>query len=308
MYVKTGKVRFGYQHFAFLGEESQWAAEASECAAEQDAFWAYHDLLFFDKYGGENRGAFSKDNLKQFAAELGLDTEAFNACLDSGKYAELVRNETAFVQSLGVRGTPTFVVNGRAMSGALPFETFQQVIEEALSKPLAGPQTTDPNTGSTSPSQGAAAETSSAGGSIATQPGEAVSIQGNEHVEPGQPHPEYNSDPPTSGWHLGTAIPAGFYDEPQPDEALVHNLEHGHVVIAYDCSKLTDCETVKSKLKALVERYDGWKVTVVPRANKDTPLALTAWGRIDRLGDYDEARITAFIDAYRDQGPEKTPE
>jgi len=88
----------------------------------------------------------------------------------------------------------------------------------------------------------------------------------------------------------------------------VHNLEHGHIVIAYDCGRLADCETVKTKLKDLVNRYDSWKVTVVPRQNKDTAIGLTAWGRIDKLDAYDEARITAFIDAYRDQGPEKTPQ
>ena len=145
-------------------------------------------------------------------------------------------------------------------------------------------------------------------GASSARPGEAVPIQGNAHIQEGEAHPDYNSDPPTSGWHLDRAIPAGFYEEPQLDEALVHNLEHGHVVIAYDCTKLTDCDGVTSKLKAIVDRYDGWKVTVVPRENKDAPLALTAWGRIDKLDDYDEARITAFIDAYRDQGPEKTPQ
>jgi hypothetical protein len=153
-----------------------------------------------------------------------------------------------------------------------------------------------------SPVEGPTIGTSSSG------PGEAVELQIAQHVEPGQAHPDYNSDPPTSGWHLATAIPAGFYDAPQVDEALVHNLEHGHIVIAYDCGKLADCDEVKARLRAIVDRYDGWKVTVVPRQNKDTPLALTAWGRIDRLDDYDEARITAFIDAYRDQGPEKTPD
>ncbi len=88
----------------------------------------------------------------------------------------------------------------------------------------------------------------------------------------------------------------------------MHNLEHGHIVIVYDCDGLANCDDVKSKLKTIVDRSDGWKVTVVPRENKDTPLALTAWGRIDKLGEYDEARITAFIDAYWDKGPEKTPE
>jgi protein-disulfide isomerase len=130
-YIQNGTVRFGYQHFAFLGPESQWAAEASECAAEQDAFWAYHDLLF-DRQSGENRGAFSKDNLKQFAAEAGLNTGSFNACLDSGKYVSLVQTETAGAQSLGVNGTPAFLVNGRPLVGAQPFQVFQQVIDAEL--------------------------------------------------------------------------------------------------------------------------------------------------------------------------------
>ena len=121
----------GYQHFAFLGQESQWSAEASECASEQDAFWDYHDLLF-SRQAGENRGAFNQDNLKQFAADLGLNTQAFNACLDSGKYASLVRSETLGAQSIGVTGTPAFMINGRPLVGAQPFEAFQQVIEAEL--------------------------------------------------------------------------------------------------------------------------------------------------------------------------------
>jgi len=129
--VKTGKVRFGYWHFPFLGPESQWAAEASECAAEQGAFWAYHDLLF-ERQAGENRGAFNKERLKAFAAELGLDTDAFNACLDSGKYASLVKTEAIMARSFQVRSTPTFLINNRPVVGALPFEVFQQVIEAEL--------------------------------------------------------------------------------------------------------------------------------------------------------------------------------
>lgn len=126
-------VRFGYQHFAFLGSESQWAGEASECAADQDAFWEYHDKLF-DSQSGENQGAFNKDNLKRFAVELGLDTQAFDECLDSGKYASIVQNETQAAQSLGVRSTPTFLLNGKPIVGAQPFEVFQQSIEEARGK------------------------------------------------------------------------------------------------------------------------------------------------------------------------------
>ncbi len=124
-------MRFGYVHFAFLGPESQWAGEASECAADQNAFWEYHDFLF-DSQNGENQGAFNKDNLKAFAVQLGLDAEAFNECLDSGKYTEIVQQESAWARSLGVQSTPTFILNGQGLVGAQPFEVFQQAIDALL--------------------------------------------------------------------------------------------------------------------------------------------------------------------------------
>jgi len=124
-------VRIGFWHFAFLGNESQWAGEASECAAEQDAFWQYHDFLFNNQVG-ENRGAFNIDNLKRFAEQLGLDPLAFNECLDSGKYADQVQAETAAAQQIGVQSTPSFLINGQPVIGAQPFEAFQQVIDALL--------------------------------------------------------------------------------------------------------------------------------------------------------------------------------
>jgi protein-disulfide isomerase len=126
-------VRFSYQHIILLGPESQLAAEASECAADQGAFWDYHDRLF-DAQQGKNLGAFRKDNLVQYAAELGLETAAFSNCLDSEKYIQTVREESATAASLGVRGTPSFLINGRPLIGAQPFEVFQQYIETEISK------------------------------------------------------------------------------------------------------------------------------------------------------------------------------
>ena len=73
------QVRFVFRHLAFIGPESRWAAEATECANEQDRFWDYYDKLF-EEQGGENVGDFSQDRLKQFAADLDLDTETFNQC------------------------------------------------------------------------------------------------------------------------------------------------------------------------------------------------------------------------------------
>ncbi len=113
---------------AFLGPESGWAAEASECADEQGAFWAFHDKLFATQ-AGENKGAFSKENLKRSAAALKLNSTAFDACLDSGKYASLIKTDTDMLRSLGVETTPTFLINGRVIAGALPFQQFKDVIE-----------------------------------------------------------------------------------------------------------------------------------------------------------------------------------
>ena len=130
-YIQSGKVRLGYWNFAFLGDESTWAAESAECAADQDKFWEYHDKLYASQ-SGENQGAFNKDNLKKFAEELGLDTKSFNECLDSGKYTSLIQEDTSTSSALGVQSTPTFLVNGQAIVGAQPFEAFQQTIDPLL--------------------------------------------------------------------------------------------------------------------------------------------------------------------------------
>ena len=114
---------------AFLGQESQWAAEASECATDQNAFWAYHDKLFASQ-AGENQGAFNKDKLKGFAVELGLEPKAFNDCLDSGKYTQLVQSQSAAAAQLGVQGTPSFFVNDWP-TGAVSVADFGKLFDKA---------------------------------------------------------------------------------------------------------------------------------------------------------------------------------
>ncbi len=130
-YVDTGQVRFVFRHFAFLGDESTWAAEASDCADEQGRFWEYHDRLF-EAQGAENSGAYSYDNLKALAAELGLDTEQFNQCLDSGKYRSEVRQEYSEGQRFGVQGTPTLFVDGRLVRNGGDYQVLRGAIEAAL--------------------------------------------------------------------------------------------------------------------------------------------------------------------------------
>ncbi len=130
-YVDTGKVKFVYKHMAILGQESIWAAEASECAADQGKFWEYHDLLF-DRQAGENQGAFNKDKLLTLATELKLDMTQFEPCLQNDQTQDRVQADMQEGQKANVRGTPTFFVNDRGVVGALPLQDFRSVIEQAL--------------------------------------------------------------------------------------------------------------------------------------------------------------------------------
>ena len=132
-YIKTGKVKFIYRDFSFLGEESLWSANAAHCAGEQGKFWQYHDYLYSNQRG-ENQGAFSKSNLKGFAAVLGLEKEKFNACVDSDKYLEDIKKETKAGSDAGVSGTPSNFINGKIYVGALPTANFTQIIDDELSK------------------------------------------------------------------------------------------------------------------------------------------------------------------------------
>ncbi len=136
--------------------------------------------------------------------------------------------------------------------------------------------------------------------------GEFVPSLGRDHIAVNDAHIPYNSDPPTSGPHAAAAN-RGFYEDPIPDENIVHNLEHGFVAISYDCEQLEDCETVKSNLRQIVDNYDSHQVIAVPRQNRDAPIALTAWQRIDLLDEYDEERIVTFVEAWRGRAPENVP-
>ena len=124
------RVRFVYRDFPLvsLHANALKAAEASECADDQEAYWKYHDLLF------QNQSALDDASLKNYAASLGLDTAAFNQCLDSDKYMSEVQKDEQDGITAGVQGTPAFFINGVLISGAQPYSVFQAAIEAALAK------------------------------------------------------------------------------------------------------------------------------------------------------------------------------
>jgi protein-disulfide isomerase len=123
------RVRLVYRHLPLPNHpNARPAAEAAACANEQGRFWEYHDQLF------ANQSKLSAADLKQHAAELKLDTAKFNACVDSRKFQKDVDADLDAAQLLGVSGTPHFFINGRALSGAQPLESFKQIIDEELAR------------------------------------------------------------------------------------------------------------------------------------------------------------------------------
>ncbi len=132
---------------------------------------------------------------------------------------------------------------------------------------------------------------------------QALESQGNEHVTELPEGFEYNSFPPTSGPHHPEPAPWNAYTEPVPQLHLVHNLEHGGVVVQYgpDVGE----ETVRSLLEWYATDPDG--IVVAPLPELGAAVALTAWQHLLTCDGFDEAAFTTFRDEYRFNGPEKIP-
>ena len=123
------QIRFVYQDYPLPSHPNAFkAAEAGNCANDQGEFWPFHDRLF------ESQGSLDVASLKTYASELGLEAEAFAACLDSGRHASRVERDLEIGSGYGVSSTPTLFVNGRAVVGAMPYESFVEIIQEELSR------------------------------------------------------------------------------------------------------------------------------------------------------------------------------
>lgn len=118
------KIHYIYRDFPIIDLHpiGQKAAEAAECAAEQGKFWEYHDKLY------QNQTDLSQERLYGFASELNLNTAMFQTCLDSGRKREEVLADYQDGLNAGVRGTPTFFLNGQKVDGSIPKSMFEQLI------------------------------------------------------------------------------------------------------------------------------------------------------------------------------------
>lgn len=139
-YVATGKAYYVFREFPFIDDqsatrESDQAANASMCAADQGRFWDYHDMLFAN-WKGENIGTFSDRKLEAFAETLKLDMKAFRQCYKNNRFKDQIQKDLNDGQRMGVQGTPSVFVNGTLIApGYIPtYEQLAQAIDAGLNK------------------------------------------------------------------------------------------------------------------------------------------------------------------------------
>ena len=144
-YVDTGKLRIEFRPLATDGDVLQ-ASEAAACAGDQGRYWEYYDLVFANSARG-----FGEGNLKEYARDLGLDTGAFDACLDDGKHKEEIVNATQKAFQAGVTSWPRFFIGKTSemdpskvtypsqtqldgVDPANPYNPFKTAVEDVLKK------------------------------------------------------------------------------------------------------------------------------------------------------------------------------
>ena len=139
--------------------------------------------------------------------------------------------------------------------------------------------------------------------------GEEIPIMTSTHIAVDSDPGEYNSDPPTSGPHYPDEAQAGFHETntyQYPAGYLVHNLEHGYIIFWYNCSLLneTACTELKSQIKSVLDEFNNVKVIAYPWDSIDVPVALTSWGRLQKMETFDAAQARTFYKTNLNKSPE----
>ncbi len=136
-YVATGQVFFISRSAGNIlnNPNTQLAAEAAYCAADQDMYWEYHDIIYANQstlfYGGIS---YIDNYLVAFAESLGLDMKQFNDCLEDGDNQNRMLQDGNDARAAGINSTPSFLINGTLVRGNLPYADFQAYIEAALAE------------------------------------------------------------------------------------------------------------------------------------------------------------------------------
>ena len=139
--------------------------------------------------------------------------------------------------------------------------------------------------------------------------GEEIPIMTSTHIAVDSDPGIYNSDPPTSGPHYPEEAQAGFHETntyQYPAGYLVHNLEHGYIIFWYNCGLLneTACADLKSQIKSVLHEFNNVKVIAYPWDSIDVPVALTSWGRLQKMETFDAAQARTFYKTNLNKSPE----
>lgn len=127
------RIRWVFKDFPLPAHKgAKTAAEAAHCAEEQGKFWEYQDMVF----NAEEKP--DTETLKQYAATLQLDVNRFAQCLESEKYDGQIEQDMEAGKKVGISATPTFIINGRMVSGALSFDAFKERVDQELEAAVSG--------------------------------------------------------------------------------------------------------------------------------------------------------------------------
>ncbi|MCY4529810.1 MAG: DUF3105 domain-containing protein [Chloroflexi bacterium] len=125
-------------------------------------------------------------------------------------------------------------------------------------------------------------------------PGVRLEDQGREHIPEGGSHAPYNASPPTSGWHFDRWASWGIKTEPLPPELFIHNMEHGGVILHYNCPD--GCPGEVEMMSDIVSRTD--ETILMPNPEMESRFALTAWNWLLTMEEYDDQQARDFVRSH----------
>ncbi len=252
-------------------------------------FWEYHDLIFADQTS--TRSTLDDARLTAMAVNLGMDEAAFTECLSSDKYTTQIQQESLTVQSLGVRGTPAFFINGVYVAGAQPYEVFRQIVNEQLaqlgSEPVEAQPTEPPRSSDEIPG-------------LVVFPSQSQLHKSGEVT--------YADDVPAGGIHSDVWQNCGIYTEPVATGNVMHSLEHGAAWVAYNPEKLSaeDVGALQNVVRQQLQANREPMVILSPKTGLSSPIVATAWQAQLTLDAPDDPRLVQFLEMFQ-VGP-YTPE
>ncbi len=142
-------------------------------------------------------------------------------------------------------------------------------------------------------------------GFLEEKPGTKVAIQSREHVNPGTAHDPYTSEIPVSGPHYPEWSTCGIFEEELAVETLIHNMEHGHVIVWYKPELAAE---QKDRLKKFVEnRLSNRNILMAPRKDLSANIAFASWGWFQTFDAVDEEAMADFYKSHKYRGPERVP-